>query len=170
MPRPLPAASGAVALALALASALLLPGGPAQAADDGSVARDLGRAYTATAKYLYEPAAIRDGFPRTDDCKSDPELGGMGYHYANLANLGSTDPTRPTALLYATGEDGRRRLVGVEWIVRSTGQPAPEMFGRKFDGPFDIEGLGRVYDRHVSLYSVNPSGLFARFNPLLSCP
>ncbi|MEU7020553.1 hypothetical protein ABZ990_07815 [Streptomyces sp. NPDC046203] len=167
MPRPLRTASGAAVLALA--ASLLLPGS-ARAADDGSVARDLGRAYHATAKYRYEPNAAKDGFLPADDCKSDPVLGGMGYHYAKLAHLGSTDPDRPTALFYVTGEDGTRRLVGAEWIVPSTGQPAPRMFGRKFDGPFDIAGLGRVYDRHVWLYEKNPAGFFARFNPHLSCP
>ncbi|MFE4589185.1 hypothetical protein [Streptomyces laurentii] len=167
MPRSFLAASGAAALALA--SSLLLPGS-AHAGDNGSVERDLGRAYHATAKYLYEPNAPKDGFLRTDDCKSDPTMGGMGYHYAKLADLGSTDPARPTALLYATGKNGERHLVGAEWIVRSTGQPAPVMFGRKFDGPFDIAGLGRVFDRHVWLYEENPAGLFARFSPRISCP
>ncbi|MBD0707149.1 MULTISPECIES: hypothetical protein [unclassified Streptomyces] len=162
--RPLPAALGLTVLA-----AGLLTAGPARAGD--SVARDIATAYTATARYAYEPEAVAAGFVRTDTCVAMPGMGGgMGYHYLNRANVGSTDPARPATVIYATGADGRRHLVAVEWIVRDSGQPAPDMFGRPFDGPFDHAVLGRIYDRHVWLYKENPDGLFARYNPTVTCP
>ncbi|MEU8758004.1 hypothetical protein [Streptomyces sp. NPDC048659] len=168
--RPLMAGAGALALVPSLLAA-----GPARA-DDASVPRDLATAYAATARYAYEPLAVKDGFARTDTCVADPGMGGMGgaggmgYHYVNRAGVGSTDPRRPAALIYATGKDGERHLVAVEWVVPATGQPAPRMFGRPFDGPFTNAVLGRIYDRHVWLYKDNPAGLFARYNPDVRCP
>ncbi|MEV4425050.1 hypothetical protein ACN9M0_21485 [Streptomyces sp. R-07] len=156
-------------LGLTTLASTVLAAGPAQA-DDDAVARDLATAYAVTAAFAYEPLAIEAGFVRTDDCVSDPVLGGMGYHYANMANIGSTDPSRPAVLTYATGADGRRRLVAVEWAVLNTGQPAPVMFGHRFEGPNPIPELGSTYDQHVWLYKKNPRGLFARFNPDVTCP
>ena len=50
--------------------------------------------------------------------------------------------------------------------------PAPVMFrGRSFDGP--LAGTRAIqpwhYDLHVWLWERNPSGLFAQYNPNLSC-
>ncbi|MFJ3900348.1 hypothetical protein [Streptomyces sp. NPDC090025] len=162
--RPLIAGTGVAVLASALLTAA-----PARA-DESSVPLDLSKAYVVTAKYAYEPLAVKDGFARTDMCVSDPTMGGMGYHYVNPANIGSTDPERPAVVIYATGKDGERHLVAVEWVVPSTGQPAPKMFGRSFDGPFDNMVLGKIFDRHVWLYKDNPKGLFARYNPDVKCP
>ncbi|MFC8504978.1 hypothetical protein ACFU3J_00735 [Streptomyces sp. NPDC057411] len=163
-PRPLIAGVGVAALASAL-----LATSPARA-DDASVKLDLSKAYKATAKYAYEPFAIRDGFLRTDVCVADPGMGGMGYHYVKPQNVGSTDPARPAVVIYATGKDGKRHLVAVEWVVPNTGQPVPRMFDRNFDGPFANPVLGNIYDRHVWLYKKNPAGLFARYNPDVKCP
>ncbi|MFD0148316.1 hypothetical protein ACWGQ4_25580 [Streptomyces sp. NPDC055721] len=157
------------ALGLTALASTALAAGPAHA-DDASVARDLAKAYAATATFAYEPLAVKAGFLKTDMCVSDPALGGMGYHYVNPANIGSTDPSRPAAVLFEDGKDGKRHLVAVEWVVLEVGQPAPVMFGRKFDGPNVIPGVGSTYDRHVWLYKKNPAGLFARYNPKVKCP
>ncbi|WP_318212400.1 MULTISPECIES: hypothetical protein [unclassified Streptomyces] len=156
-------------LGLTALASTALAAGPAQA-DDASVARDLAKAHAATAKFAHEPLAVKAGFMKTDMCMSDPVLGGMGYHYVNPANIGSTDPSRPAAVLYEDGEDGKRHLVAAEWVVLDVGRPAPVMFDRKFDGPNVIPGLGSTYDRHVWLYKKTPSGLFARYNPKVKCP
>ncbi|MFJ9429267.1 hypothetical protein ACIRQY_06330 [Streptomyces sp. NPDC101490] len=173
--RPRRARPATAVLGLAALAATVLAAGPARAegtgpGSGGSVTRELAAAYAATARYADERQAVAAGYVRTDDCVAMPGTGGMGYHYTDAADLGSTDPARPTNVIYATGADGRRRLVAVEWIVRSTGQPAPVMFGRPFDGPFPHARFGRVYDRHVWLYEKNPAGLFARYNPRVTCP
>ncbi|MFC9386220.1 hypothetical protein [Streptomyces venezuelae] len=120
-----PLIAGVVLTALASTA---LAAGPARA-DDASVARDLAKAYAATAKFAYEPLAIKAGFVKTDVCVSDPVLGGMGYHYVNPANIGSTDPSRPAAVLFEDGTDGKRHLVAAEWVVLEVGQPAPAPVG-----------------------------------------
>ncbi|WP_265863917.1 hypothetical protein [Streptomyces sp. SKN60] len=175
-PRPLMAA-----LALAAATSLALGAAPAVSAA-APVAKakdpkghdfphpDLKKTYEATKKYKSEQAAIDDGYLRTDDCVEDPELGGMGYHYVKPANLGSTDPTRPAAILYAPDhKTGKRELVAVEWVVPNTGQPVPRIFDRNFDGPFDFPPVGPHYSLHAWIFKKNPKGVFTPYNPRVHC-
>ncbi|MBT2490015.1 hypothetical protein J7E96_16115 [Streptomyces sp. ISL-96] len=174
------------ALALAVVSSLALAAAPAQAGagshgnNEKKRQADLAKAYVATAKYLWEPFAPKDGFMRTNDCVADPELGGMGYHYVKTKNIGSTNPARPAALLYEPGKKGeKRKLVAVEYVVvdrdqdLTTDDDRPTMFGgKKFDGPMPGHepGMPVHYDLHVWLYKTNPKGLFEQWNPTVHCP
>ncbi|MFD9906420.1 hypothetical protein [Streptomyces sp. NPDC059063] len=176
------------ALALAAASCLALSAAPAQAAPPPPLPPDaaaviakwtgLSKTYAATAKYAYEPLAVQDGFARTDECAADPELGGMGYHYVNAKNIGSVDPAKPAALLYAPAKDGKRELVAVEWIVndadgdKTTDDDRPSLFGVPFDGPMDGHFPGQPvhYDLHAWIYEENPTGVFSPWNPAVRCP
>lgn len=158
------------ALTLAAASGLALSTAPAGAAAPSPPPPPrqaaFAKVYAATAKYAYEPLAIKDGFARTDECAADPDLGGMGYHYINPANMGSVDPAKPAALLYEATPDGKRELIAVEWIVvdadqdKSTADDRPSLFGQPFDGPMDghYPGMPIHYDLHAWLYKDNPSG------------
>ena len=98
------------------------------------------------------------------------DVGGMGYHWVNGSLVDPTyDPLNPEALLYATGAGGKLRLVGVEYLVLNVGQPIP-MFG---DEPFDVGGAPLPvphWTQHVWLYEDNPLGIFAPFNPNVTCP
>ncbi|MER7514882.1 hypothetical protein [Streptomyces sp. NPDC126499] len=171
-PRPLMAA-----LALAAVTSLALGAAPAATADPAPKPAgkdwphpDLKRTYEATKKYKSEQAAIADGYLRTDECVEDPELGGMGYHYVKPAYVGSTDPTKPAAVLYEEDhKTGKRELVAVEWVVPNTGQPRPTLFNRGFDGPFDFEPVGPHYSLHAWIFKKNPRGVFAPFNPRVHC-
>jgi hypothetical protein len=73
------------------------------------------------------------------------------------------------------------RLVGVEYFlaIGAPGDPippdpppAPELFGRTFDGPMEGHGPDQPphYDLHVWAWQANPAGLFAPFNPNVICP
>ena len=97
-------------------------------------------------------------------------LGGMGFHWVNPALVDPVfDPLQPEAVLYAPGPGGQLRLIGLEYIVINTGQPAPQ-FGTQ---PFDVGGTpiqAPHWSLHLWLYEPNPSGLFAPFNPNVSCP
>jgi len=123
-----------------------------------------------TAKFHSTAQAIDAGHVPDDHCVSVPGLGGMGYHWANPSLVDPVfDPLKPEVVLYATGPGGKLRLVALEYIVINVGQPAP-MFG---DQPFDIGGTPVPvphWSLHVWLYENNPSGLFAPFNPNISCP
>jgi hypothetical protein len=125
---------------------------------------------TATARYHSTTQAIMNGYQPNDHCVSAPGLGGMGYHWVNPTLVDPVfDPLKPEAILYATGAGGKLRLVAVEYIVINVGQPRP-MFG---DQPFDIGGTPVPvphWSLHVWMYEENPSGMFAPFNPNVSCP
>jgi hypothetical protein len=164
-PRPLIAALG-----LAAATSLALMTAPASAAKGHDWPhQDLERAYDATVKYKSEQAALNDGYQRTDECVEDDRLGGMGYHYVKPAHIGSTDPTKPAALLYEDDHKGGRKLVAVEYVVLNTGQPRPRMFDRGFDGPAVLPGLGDHYSLHAWIFKKNPKGVFTPYNPRVHC-
>ena len=123
----------------------------------------------ATSRFHSTTQAIKAGYVPDDHCVSVPHLGGMGIHWVNPHLVdGVFDPLKPEAVLYAPGPDGNLRLVGLEYIVINTGQPAP-MFGSQ---PFDVNGVPSLpshWSLHVWLYEHNPSGMFMPFNPNVSC-
>lgn len=107
---------------------------------------------------------------------ADPAEGGMGYHYVNPANIGSLDPEKPAALVYAdefeneyTGGsvfDGGRKLVAVEWAVKDSGQAAPTLFGQTFRK----DQFRGYFTLHAWIYKPDSKGLFAPWNPEVVCP
>jgi hypothetical protein len=124
----------------------------------------------ATSRFHSTIQAIKAGYEADEHCVSVPGLGGMGYHWANFSLVDPVfDPLKPEAVLYATGPGGKLKLVALEYIVINVGQPRP-MFG---DHPFDIGGTPvpvSHWSQHVWLYENNPSGMFAPFNPNVTCP
>ncbi|MFF0836809.1 MULTISPECIES: hypothetical protein [unclassified Streptomyces] len=160
--------------ALTLVAALAVPASaPAHATGlNPAVEQQLGEAYAATARYGYTPFATADGY-RARVCLARAQ-GGMGFHYFNESHFGSLDPTRPGALLYEDAGHGERRLIGVEWVVPVTGKnmKRPRLFGQDFQGPMPghYPGMPTHYDLHVWLYKQNPNGLFAQWNPRVTCP
>ncbi|TWI07303.1 hypothetical protein [Aerolutibacter ruishenii] len=98
----------------------------------------------------------------------DPAVGGMGYHYANETLLadGTVDPLRPEVLVYAPKPGGGMQLVAVEYIVFTELNPVPpELFGQTFHLNPNIN----AWTLHAWVWKHNPSGLFADFNPNVSC-
>lgn len=133
--------------------------------------------------------AIAAGYrPSVAGCESN-SAGAMGIHYGNSALLGlirgsnpttGTDavinPLRPEVLLYEPQTDGSRRLVGVEFVVYRAAWDAvnsqpPTFAGVPFDQKFgsDAHGHADHYELHVWLWRHNPSGMFAPWNPKVSC-
>ena len=125
----------------------------------------------ATARYHDVDRALVDGYVPFSPCVAEPGLGTMGIHYVNsgLASDLTVSATSPEVLLYVPSEDGFR-LVGVEYFVVSVGQSAPELLGRPMNGPMDHgEGIPTHFDLHAWTWQGNRSGMFADFNPGLSC-
>ena len=126
----------------------------------------------ATAPYHRVDRAVADGWGAVaiSECVAHPELGGMGHHYVNLGLMdGALDPETPEVLLYEPTANGRLRLVGVEYVVpfgaAPADGPAPELFGEHFH---PSEGAGG-WALHVWVWRNNASGMFADFNPDVSC-
>lgn len=125
----------------------------------------------ATQRFHSTQQAIMAGYEADEHCVSVPGLGGMGYHWVNPSLVDPVfDPLKPEALLYAPGPGGQLRLIGLEYIVINAGQPAPVFGGEQ---PFDVGGTpipAPHWSLHLWLYEHNPSGMFAPFNPNVSCP
>ena len=102
--------------------------------------------------------------------------GGMGFHYARVGLLdGTVNPVEPEALLYEPQKNGKQRLVGVEYIVPwaaweaahpGVENPAPPvLYGQVFDSVPAFQ----VYGLHAWVWRNNPDGMFAAWNPDVSC-
>ena len=102
---------------------------------------------------------------------TDPAgAGGMGFHYGNTALIdGTVSVDQPELLLYEPEQNGRLRLVAVEYIIPYTAvsrdAAPPVLFGQKFqqNDVFQLWGL------HVWAWKDNPSGLYANWNPRVTC-
>ncbi|QIK67733.1 hypothetical protein G7072_16510 [Nocardioides sp. HDW12B] len=124
--------------------------------------------------------ALADGFIPVSPCTESPD-GGMGYHYLNPARaMAPVDPTKPAILLYgptADGDPDGRRLIGAEWFQADADQQLgtdddrPSLWGRPFEGPMPGHDpqMPVHYDLHVWLFDSNPAGVFASWNPSVSC-
>jgi hypothetical protein len=128
--------------------------------------RDLAKIIKAeTARFSSQVQATKAGYAVASPCVAVPGLGGMGFHWVNQSIVDPIfQPGRPEAVLY----DTNNKLVAVEYIVIDVGQPRPSFNGQ----PFDIGGTPVPvphYSLHVWLHLDNPSGMFAPFNPALSC-
>lgn len=103
-------------------------------------------------------------------CMESPE-GGMGYHYGNLNLLGDADldPMRPEILLYEPTKNGSLRLVAMEYIILEDFLPrtaeAPEVLGQHLH----FDAVNGVWALHVWAWRQNPNGMFADWNPRVSC-
>jgi hypothetical protein len=95
--------------------------------------------------------------------------GGMGYHYGNPDLIdGTPSLENPEAFMYEPQEDGSMKLVGLEYIVPIaawTGDEPPSLVGESF---MRMDDLG-LYALHIWLWEENPSGLYAPWNPKVSC-
>jgi len=146
-------------------------------ADAGGSA--LAEVRAATAKYHRVEVAIAEGYFNTRECVASP-AGAMGIHYVNraLRDDPALDPTRPEVLVYEPQKNGQLRLVAVEYFVWRAAWDAlspsssPTLFGEPFFRSFGpaAHGLPDHYELHVWLWRNNPSGMFAQWNPKVTCP
>jgi hypothetical protein len=124
------------------------------------------------------------------------EAGAMGIHYMrpDLLQITAVEPrvdgtgthtdfAQPAILIYEPQADGSLELVAVENLVfkrawHAAGNTAPPAFhGVPYDHMEDdpateldeAHGFEAHYDRHVWIYRENPDGVFAPFNPAVTC-
>lgn len=124
-------------------------------------------------------------------------VGAMGIHYFRPDLLGITGPPnprvdgtgihtdfrQPAVLIYEPQADGSLELVAVENLVflkswEAAGHTAAPGFGkasfnRMADDPAtpvdEAHHFEPHYDLHVWLFRENPAGVFAQFNPAVTC-
>ena len=111
-------------------------------------------------------------------CIDMPGMGAMGVHYANggLVGDGQIQASTPEAVVYEPDSNGRPHLVALEYVVfkaawDSQHDSAPSLFGQKFATSPEGNrfGLPAFYSLHVWLYKHNPDGMFAMWNPKVTC-
>jgi len=135
--------------------------------------KDLAALRRVTARFHTFATATAAGWSaQITPCMTDPAgAGGMGFHYGNTALIdGTARVEEPELLLYEPEGNGRLRLVAVEYIIPYTAHSrdaaAPELFGgQKFkqNDTFQLWGL------HAWVWKDNPSGMFADWNPRVTC-
>lgn len=144
--------------------------------------------------YVRDPGNMCDTAPMMGQ---PAELGGMGIHFFRPDLLGlsgapservngdgtHTDFLRPSILIYDPHADGSLQLVAVEnlvfkeaWDAAGNSEP-PKFHGVPFDTMKDDPAtavdeahmFAPHYERHVWLYRENPNGVFAQYNPTVTC-
>jgi hypothetical protein len=144
--------------------------------------------------YVRDPGDMCDTAPMMG---RPAALGGMGIHYFRPDLLGITAPPnprvdgngthtdfrKPSILIYEPRADGTLELVAVENLVFKKAWEAaghnslPTFHGVDYDYMFDdpstsideAHNFEPHYDRHVWLYRPNANGMFAQFNPTVTC-
>ncbi len=141
--------------------------------------KQLDEVRAATAMYRDLDTAKKAGYGKFLTCFRHGDHMGMGQHFVNgtLAGDDVLDPMKPEALVYEPLEDGSMILVAFEYLVfadkwdpQKTGRPAPTIYGQPLKLLTNIPETPPVWGLHLWLYSYNPEGLFASYNPTVSCP
>jgi len=126
----------------------------------------------ATRPYQSLDSAVAAGYAReVPDCLVHEHHGAMGYHHVNRNYLtAELSVTRPQILLYERMPDGRYQLNGVEFIVPyriwSRDSLAPVLMGQHLKHEDNL----KLWYLHVWAWKTNSDGVFADFNPDVSCP
>jgi hypothetical protein len=131
-----------------------------------------------TSRFHQLEAAQQAGYDaQITPCWAHHSAGAMGYHYGKPALIDATvDLLEPEVVMYEPQAGGHMRLVGMEYIVPLA---AWEAAGHDLNDPADVpELLGQRYTRHsflpifklhIWLWRANPSGVYADWNPKVSC-
>jgi hypothetical protein len=117
---------------------------------------ELAQVRAATARFHDLDAALKAGYELgwvngsgvriITGCISHPTAGAMGYHYfhPDLMDDLAVDPLEPEVLVYAPGENGKLRLVAVEYVVRG-----PDNFTRR---EFSYSSFKRAFTLPETVY------------------
>ncbi|MBM7505253.1 hypothetical protein ACFPER_13700 [Agromyces aurantiacus] len=141
--------------------------------DHASQAALVAELRAATARFHDVDVAIAEGYLPAEECSASP-AGAMGHHFVNPALIAPgapVDASKPPVLLYGPSASGELEFWGAEFFEPNIGQPTPVFGTQQFDGPMPGHepGMPEHYDLHVWVGKHNPDGLYAPFNPSVSC-
>lgn len=158
------------------------PSDPAAAPRVGGVAVEdnvqLAALRRVTARFENFDEAFEAGYAeRITPCWAHATHGAMGYHWGNTALFDATvDLLEPETVMYEPQPGGHLKLVGMEYIVPLE---AWEAAGHDLNDPTDVPKLLDhvftrhsflpIYKLHIWLWRDNPQGMFADWNPKVSC-
>ena len=183
-------------LVLAIAGVALIPAAASaeeqatshdHAAHAAGLQDELAQVRAATARFHRVEEAIEAGYELgwvngsgiriITGCVSHPTAGAMGFHYFNpeLMADNAVDPLAPEALVYESTPNGGRKLVAVEWVVRGpqsnppgVSEP-PSVLGMEMHILVPPPGPA-FYLMHGWVWKHNSAGMFADWNPEVTCP
>jgi hypothetical protein len=133
----------------------------------------------ATERFRDVSVAEAEGYELKFGCVSGGDYGAMGLHYVNFPLVldgGALDPARPEIVIYEPLPNGRKRLIGADFLVLASDwhakNPAPpELMGQLlhlFESPNRF-GLPDFYTLHVWAWKDNPTGTFSNWHAKVSC-
>lgn len=163
---------GMVALAaLSLTTAVLVQAKPVADKSDQVAIKQ------ATAKYHNLDAALADGYEILFDCTVNPNNPGeaMGQHYINFGLKDDiVELDKPEVLMYEPQANGTMKLVGAEYVIFAedwTKSEPPEFLGQEmhYKTSVGVHPAGPFYEVHAWVWKDNPNGVFADWNPDVSC-
>jgi hypothetical protein len=95
--------------------------------------------------------------------------GSQGFHFIKESLVDDrVELTTPELVMYEPKADGSMELIGVDYVIpfdRWTAAEPPQILGRPM---MRNEPLG-VWALHIWTHRDNPSGMFAAYNPAVSC-
>lgn len=160
-------------LLCAAAMAALACGG---ALADEAAHREIDTARQAAARYADIEVALAEGFEQLFECTAHEKHGTMGMHFIHPGRAGDGRLVleEPEVLMYEPQPDGSMQLVGVEYIVFEkdwTGRDAPRFLGQTLKRKTAVgrHEVDPFYEVHVWHWRHNPLGMFADWNPFVSC-
>ncbi|MEA3051223.1 MAG: hypothetical protein QOG72_126 [Sphingomonadales bacterium] len=181
-------------IAAALAAAAPAPGEPTLAEVRALTTRFQKVEVALAEGYVRDPTDMCDTAAMMGRPKA---LGGMGIHFFRPDLLGiaappnprvdgngiHTDFRKPSILIYEPRADGSLELIAVENLVfekawKAAGKTGrPTFHGVEYDHMVDdpattvdeAHNFEPHYDRHVWLYRPNANGMFAQYNPTVTC-
>lgn len=148
------------------------PGPGSKEIDSSALAKKVRRA---TSRFRDIDVARMEGYVVQLPCVSGPGGGAMGVHLVNPDLLGTKEivPETPEALMYEPQPNGQMKLVGVEYITLAEAWvgEVPVLDGHlpHYAGAPNRYGLPAFYELHIWAWRHNPSGLFADWNPRVTC-
>ena len=131
-----------------------------------------------TERYKDVAAAEADGYGLMFGCVSGPDQGAMGLHYVNfpLVQDIALDPAKPEIVIYEPLPNGKKRLIGADFLVFAADWHAkhaetPKVMGQLMhliESP-NRYGLPAFYTLHVWAWKDSPAGPFVNWHPTVSC-
>jgi hypothetical protein len=137
---------------------------------------DLATIRKATARYQRLDVAEEDGFVQFFECIDKPSEGAMGTHYIMPDRFDDQlTLEEPEVLVYDVDDTGKAKLVAVEYVIPAaawSGAQPPTFLGQTLAykttmGPHELDPY---YEVHVWVWRHNPSGMYADWNPRVTCP
>jgi len=131
-----------------------------------------------TARFQDVRVAESEGYTLMFGCVTGPDWGAMGLHFVNPSLIGDdvVDAARPEIVIYEPLPNGRKRLIGADFLVLkdvwdATHAAPPELMGQLFhlfEAPNRF-GLPAFYTLHVWAWKENPAGTFVNWHSKVSC-